>query len=66
VAAGRVDAYFEQGLHPWDQAAGGLLVREAGGVVTGLDGSGPSYRMVLAGNPGLIADLDALLLSLGA
>ncbi|MDQ1512558.1 MAG: monophosphatase [Microbacteriaceae bacterium] len=66
VAAGRVDAYFEQGLHPWDQGAGGLLVREAGGVVTGLDGSGPSYRMVLAGNPGLIADLDTLLLSLGA
>jgi myo-inositol-1(or 4)-monophosphatase len=66
VAAGRVDAYFEQGLHPWDQAAGGLLVREAGGVVTGLDGAGPAYRMVLAGNPGLIVELDALLLSLGA
>jgi myo-inositol-1(or 4)-monophosphatase len=33
VAAGRLDAYFEIGLKPWDVAAGALLVREAGGVV---------------------------------
>ena len=33
VAAGRLDGYFEQGLQPWDQAAGALLVREAGGRV---------------------------------
>lgn len=36
VAAGRLDAYYEAGLHPWDMAAGSLLVHEAGGVVAGL------------------------------
>jgi myo-inositol-1(or 4)-monophosphatase len=39
VAAGRMDAYFELGLKPWDVAAGALLVREAGGVVSDFDGS---------------------------
>jgi myo-inositol-1(or 4)-monophosphatase len=34
VAAGRMEAFFEVGLAPWDVAAGGLLVREAGGIVT--------------------------------
>ncbi|MGA9573462.1 MAG: inositol monophosphatase family protein [Lysobacterales bacterium] len=38
VAAGRMDAYFEIGLKPWDVAAGALLVREAGGVVTDFEG----------------------------
>lgn len=38
VARGRFDAYFEPGLKPWDTAAGALLVREAGGVVTRFDG----------------------------
>lgn len=38
VAAGRVDGYWEEGLHPWDCAAGILLVKEAGGYVTTLDG----------------------------
>ena len=39
TAAGRLDGYFELGLKPWDVAAGALLVREAGGVVTDFDGS---------------------------
>lgn len=39
VAAGRVDAFFEWGLAPWDVAAGLLLVTEAGGVVSTSDGS---------------------------
>ena len=39
VAAGRVDGFFEIGLKPWDVAAGALLVREAGGVVTNFMGS---------------------------
>jgi len=39
VAAGRVDGFFEIGLKPWDVAAGALLVREAGGVVSDFDGS---------------------------
>ncbi|HEX5098116.1 MAG TPA: inositol monophosphatase family protein [Polyangiaceae bacterium] len=38
VAAGRGDAFFEAGLKPWDIAAGLLLVREAGGIVTDLTG----------------------------
>jgi myo-inositol-1(or 4)-monophosphatase len=39
VAAGRFDAFFEQGLAPWDVAAGSLLVTEAGGVVSRSDGA---------------------------
>ena len=38
VAAGRYDGYWERGLNAWDVAAGILLVREAGGVVTDLNG----------------------------
>lgn len=37
VACGRFDGFWERGLQPWDVAAGNLLVREAGGVVTGLE-----------------------------
>jgi myo-inositol-1(or 4)-monophosphatase len=39
VAAGRLDAYWESDLHPWQSAAGALIVREAGGIVTDLSGS---------------------------
>ena len=39
VAAGRFDGFWEFGLQPWDIAAGLLLVREAGGYVTDLDGA---------------------------
>jgi len=39
VAAGRFDAFWELDLHPWDVAAGMLIVREAGGRLTALDGS---------------------------
>ena len=38
VAAGRLDAYWERGLHPWDIAAGALLVRRAGGQATNFKG----------------------------
>ncbi len=38
VAAGRFDGYWEEGLKAWDAAAGRLIVEEAGGLVTGLDG----------------------------
>jgi myo-inositol-1(or 4)-monophosphatase len=52
VAAGRLDAYWEAGLGPWDIAAGVLLVQEAGGVVTGLDGTNVDLEKgdVLAAN----------------
>jgi myo-inositol-1(or 4)-monophosphatase len=39
VAAGRTEAFWEFGLRPWDVAAGSLLVEEAGGRVTDMDGS---------------------------
>lgn len=38
VAAGRTDGFWELGLYPWDFAAGALLIREAGGMVTDLAG----------------------------
>ena len=38
LAAGRFDAYWERGLKAWDVAAGILMVREAGGVITDLTG----------------------------
>jgi myo-inositol-1(or 4)-monophosphatase len=47
TAAGRFDGYWERDLMPWDIAAGILLVREAGGMVTDLDGAG---RMLETGN----------------
>jgi myo-inositol-1(or 4)-monophosphatase len=52
VAAGRFEGFWEQKLHPWDIAAGALLVQEAGGRVTGVDGSLYSSRggSVLATN----------------
>ena len=39
TACGRVDAYWEFNLNPWDTAAGFLLVEEAGGMITGFDGT---------------------------
>ncbi len=39
VACGRFDGFWEMSLHPWDSAAGLLIVREAGGKVTKFDGS---------------------------
>ena len=38
VACGRFDGFWEEGLNPWDMAAGRLLIEEAGGWVTGYDG----------------------------
>ena len=43
VACGALDYYYEYGPHPWDVAAGTLIVREAGGVVTRLDGGPFDY-----------------------
>ncbi|MBR1921240.1 MAG: inositol monophosphatase [Kiritimatiellae bacterium] len=43
VAAGRADLFFELSLAPWDYAAGALIVEEAGGVVTDLDGNALGY-----------------------
>jgi myo-inositol-1(or 4)-monophosphatase len=50
VAAGRFDGFWEEGLRPWDVAAGALLIEEAGGRVTRYDGS--PFRVY---NPPVIA-----------
>jgi myo-inositol-1(or 4)-monophosphatase len=53
VAAGRLDAFWEIGLAPWDIAAGSLLVREAGGLVSDIDGSDNYMKSgnIVCGNP---------------
>jgi myo-inositol-1(or 4)-monophosphatase len=59
VAAGRTDGFFEIGLNPWDIAAGCLLIKEAGGLVsdfTGEDGYLKSGHIV-AGSPKVFAQL---------
>ncbi|GAA1055478.1 inositol monophosphatase [Agromyces luteolus] len=66
VAAGRLDAFYEFGLNPWDHAAGALIVREAGGRVGGLGGVAESDRMLVAAAPSLFDDLAALLEEAGA
>ena len=55
VAAGRLDAFFERGLHHWDWAAGRLLVEEAGGSCAWLDGGWPG--LLAASHDGLLAEL---------
>ncbi|MPY72604.1 MAG: inositol monophosphatase, partial [Alphaproteobacteria bacterium] len=52
VAAGRYEGYWETGLQPWDVAAGIVIVREAGGMVSELDGR----ANVLAGGSILAAN----------
>ncbi len=64
VAAGRGDVFFELRLSPWDFAAGMLLVTEAGGVITDMEGAPvrlDSRCSVLAGNPTAYAEAKALL-----
>ncbi len=61
VAAGRVDAYFEQGLSPWDLSAGGLIAREAGARVAGLHGRAASHALVIAAGPAVFDVLHDLL-----
>jgi fructose-1,6-bisphosphatase/inositol monophosphatase family enzyme len=58
VAAGRVDAYFERGLKPWDWTAGRLLVAEAGGAVRELGGQ--PRGLVAASGPRLAEGLVGL------
>ncbi len=57
VACGRVDAFWELRLAPWDVAAGILIVREAGGLVTDFAGtpSTPAFSGYAAGNPAMHA-----------
>lgn len=59
VAAGRLDGYYERGLHPWDIAAGVVLVEEAGGTVGGPDGAPAGAAMTIAAGPALFVRLAA-------
>ena len=62
VAAGRLDGFWETGLKSWDLAAGSLIIREAGGIISGLDGSENFMETghVLAGTPKIYAGLAKL------
>jgi len=61
VAAGRFDGFWERGLKPWDMAAGMLLITEAGGYVTDLDGGSKIFDSgaILAGNENIQKKLVA-------
>lgn len=61
VADGTLDLYYEQGLNPWDLAAGALIAAEAGCAVTGLEGRPPSAAMTVAGRGQAARDLLAIL-----
>jgi len=62
VAAGRLDAFWETGLAPWDLAAGSLIIREAGGIISGIDGSESFLDTghVLTGTPKIYAAIAKL------
>jgi myo-inositol-1(or 4)-monophosphatase len=66
VAAGRVDAFYEAGMYPWDWMAGSLIAGEAGARVAGLGGKPPGRHVTLAANPALWEALERVLLSAGA
>jgi myo-inositol-1(or 4)-monophosphatase len=63
VAAGRLDAYWERNISPWDMAAGLLMVREAGGFVSDIDGGDAMLDKghIVAGNETMHRDLLRLL-----
>ena len=65
VAAGRLDAFWETGLSKWDMAAGTLIIREAGGIVSGMDGSEDFLETghILTGSPKIYSGLAKLLAS---
>lgn len=60
VACGRVDAYVEEDLQLWDLAAGSLIAREAGALVTGVRGHAPPSPLTVAAAPGIAAEFFTL------
>lgn len=62
VACGRLDAFYEDGLKPWDMAAGWLLVKEAGGEVSDFNGNPAAWwQSLLATNGRIHRDMVKLL-----
>ncbi|WP_436790347.1 inositol monophosphatase family protein [Yinghuangia sp. YIM S10712] len=66
VACGRVDAYYERGLNPWDVAAGALIAREAGARVEEIRAEADGSNLTVAAAPELYAQLEAALAALDA
>ncbi|MFC9429019.1 inositol monophosphatase family protein [Streptomyces sp. NPDC056987] len=66
VAAGRLEGYYERGLHPWDLAAGDLIAREAGARTGGRPGVRPGFELTVAATPGVFEPLQELLEEYGA
>lgn len=68
VAAGRFEAFWERGLKPWDMAAGHLIVKEAQGISTMINGTGdPVFQNeVLCSNANLHAELKTIIAQAGA
>lgn len=67
IAAGRLDGYWERNLQPWDIAAGQIIVREAGGVFTGIEGHDDALKTgnVVCGNEFVHSELVKILKPLG-
>lgn len=64
IAAGKLDVYWEKGLHPWDYMAGVLMVREAGGVILGADDQTlPGEHLMFAGPETLTKKLRQLVMT---
>ncbi|MBX9710480.1 MAG: inositol monophosphatase [Xanthobacteraceae bacterium] len=63
VAAGRLDGYWERNLKPWDIAAGIIMIREAGGVVSGIEGHDNALQTghVVCGNEFVQGELVKIL-----
>ncbi|MCO5132278.1 MAG: inositol monophosphatase [Xanthobacteraceae bacterium] len=63
VAAGRLDGYWERNLKPWDMAAGVIMIREAGGVVSDIQTAGDPLVTgdVVCGNEAIHAELTKIL-----
>jgi myo-inositol-1(or 4)-monophosphatase len=66
VACGRVDAYYERGLNPWDLAAGEVIAREAGARTASIEGGPARPGSAVAAAPGIFDALLALLAEAGA
>ncbi len=63
VAAGRLDGFWEHNLKSWDIAAGALLIREAGGIISGIDGSDNylEHGNVMAATPKVFTEMARLI-----